>query len=284
MKSIFAYILLLLTFISCGYFSAEAKKDAIARVNNEYLYSSDLEGLVSKNTSKEDSLLIVNSFITRWATQQLLINKALVNLSPDKQANFEELVQEYKKDLYTEAYKNQIVLNQIDSTVTGSELKEFYDANRDNFKLNDQLVKVRYIQLDKTNDDVAKTREQLSRFNSKDKKQLQQVAFQYKTYNFNDSIWVQKDVLLEALPVIQGKESQVLNKSNFTQLQDSLGIYLVKIENVLNPNDVAPLSYVRGTITQIILNKRKLELIKKLETDITKDAIKNNDFEIYNNQ
>ncbi len=42
-----------------------------------------------------------------------------------------------------------------------------------------------------------------------------------------------------------------------------------------------PLSYIKPTIEQIILNKRKLELIKKLEKDITKDAIKNNDFEIY---
>ncbi len=284
MKSSFAYILLILTLVSCGYFTEETQKDAIARVNNEYLYSSDLQGLVSEGTSKEDSIQIVNGFITRWATQHLLINKALVNLSQDKQDNFQELVQEYKNDLYTEAYKNQIVLNQIDSTVSMAELKEFYDANRDNFKLNDQLLKVRYIQLDNKNDNVAQTREKLSRYNTKDKKQLQELAFQFTTYNFNDSIWVQKDVLLEALPVIQGKESQVLNKSNFTQLQDSLGIYLVKIENVLNPNDVAPLSYVRGTITQIILNKRKLELIKKLETDITKDAIKNNEFEIYNNQ
>ena len=76
----------------------------------------------------------------------------------------------------------------------------------------------------------------------------------------------------------------MLKKSNFAQLQDSLGVYLVKIEDVLNTNDIAPLSYIKHTIDQIILNKRKLELIKKLEKDITKDAIKNNDFEIYNPQ
>jgi hypothetical protein len=78
--------------------------------------------------------------------------------------------------------------------------------------------------------------------------------------------------------------NQVLKKSNITQLQDSLGVYLVKIEDVLMTNDIAPLIYVEPTIKQIILNKRKLELIKNLEKDITKDALKNKKFEIYKNQ
>ena len=55
----------------------------------------------------------------------------------------------------------------------------------------------------------------------------------------------------------------------------------MQIKDVLFQNDTAPLDYVKPTIDQIILNKRKLELIKKLETDITKDAIKNKQFEIY---
>jgi len=76
----------------------------------------------------------------------------------------------------------------------------------------------------------------------------------------------------------------VLKKSNFTQIQDSIGVYLVKIEDILNRNDTAPLSFVGPTIEQIILNKRKLELIKKLEKDITKDAIKDKKFETFTKQ
>ena len=99
--------------------------------------------------------------------------------------------------------------------------------------------------------------------------------------HLNDSIWIKNDVLIGALPVLKYSNSQVLKKTNFTQLQDSLGVYLVKIEDRLNVRDIAPISYIRPSLEQIILNKRKLELIKKLEKDITKDAIKNNDFEIY---
>lgn len=69
---------------------------------------------------------------------------------------------------------------------------------------------------------------------------------------------------------------------DFLELRDSLGLYLISIKEHLMRNDEAPLEYVMPTVKQIILNKRKLELIKELEKDITKDAIKNKQFEIYN--
>ena len=55
----------------------------------------------------------------------------------------------------------------------------------------------------------------------------------------------------------------------------------MKIEAVLKTNDIAPLSYVKPTIEQIILNKRKQNLLKKIQKDITIDAIKNKNFEIF---
>ena len=57
---------------------------------------------------------------------------------------------------------------------------------------------------------------------------------------------------------------------------------MVSVEDVRLRNEQAPLEYSLPTIEQIILNQRKLELIKQLEKDITQDAIKNDEFEIYN--
>ena len=123
--------------------------------------------------------------------------------------------------------------------------------------------------------------EKFKRFNDSDREELENISIQFTKYNFNDSTWVKKDALLQTFPALKEKESELLKKSNFTQVQDSLGVYLVKIQDVLKTNDVAPLSYVSPTIEQIILNQRKLELIKKLEKDITKDALKNKNFETY---
>ncbi len=205
-------------------------------------------------------------------------------MSPVKQETYDKLVSEYKNDLYTEAYKSTIVTRQLDSAISNSQLEEFYTSKKENFKLNDELYKVRYFQVDNNFTNLSKVKEKFIRFNKKDKGELSELTIQFKSYNFNDSTWVKKEALLEVLPILQTQQgNQVLKKSNFSQLQDSLGVYLVKIEAVLYTHDIAPLSYIKPTIEQIILNKRKLELIKKLEKDITKDAIKNKKFEIYQN-
>lgn len=279
-------IILLSTFlfISCNFFKQDNEKLPIARVNDTYLYFEDIKELITQETSKEDSLLIVNNYINRWATQQLLIDQSKINLPQERQDAFDKLVDDYKKDLYTEAYKGSIVSFQLDSTITQSQLKTFYEFNNENFKLNGELLKVRYIHVDENFSNLAGVKEKLKRFNEEDKNDLNELSIHFKKFNFNDSIWVKKEALLEAIPVLQSNNRQVLKKSNFTQLQDSLGVYLVKIEDILMTNDIAPLIYVEPTIKQIILNKRKLELIKNLEKDITKDALKNKKFEIYTNQ
>lgn len=270
--------------VSCEYFRKDIEAAPVARVNDSYLYKEDIAKLISETTTPEDSAQIVNNYITRWATQQLLIDQAKLNLSQENLATYDKLVQEYQNDLYTEAYKNSIVARELDSTISEYEFQSFYQENKENFKLNDELLKVRFVALPQDYNNVAQAREMLRRFNEKDQQGLNELSIQFKSYNFNDSTWVKKAALVETLPVLAGETDEVLKKSNFAQLQDSIGVYLVKIEDVLKTNDIAPLSYVRPTIEQIILNKRKLELLRKLEKDITRDAIENKNFEIYDNK
>jgi hypothetical protein len=269
--------------MSCDYFKQDIDKKPIARVNESYLYEEDIKELITDVTTEVDSILIVNNFINRWATKQLLIDQSLINLPEEKQEQFYELVDEYRIDLFTEAYKNVIVSKQLDSTINVIQLIDFYEENKENFKLNDDLFKFRYCQVEENFNNFSSIKEKFRRFDEQDKKDLSELSIQFKSFNLNDSTWVKKDALMEALPILKSnpRVNHVLKISNFTQLQDSLGVYLIKIEDALKTNDIAPLSHIKPTIEQIILNKRKLELLKKLEKDITKDAIKNKQFEIY---
>jgi hypothetical protein len=207
------------------------------------------------------------------------------NLPQNKQAEFDKLVEQYKKDLYTKAYLEALVKKSIDTIVAKTEANEFYQNNKETFKLNDELIKFRYISLPisaANTDDISK---RLTRFSSKDKKFLDSISVQFKSYSLNDSIWIKASQVSKKIPVVNSEnKNELLKKSNFIQLKDSIGLYLMQISDVRLQNDYAPLAYVYPTIKQIIINKRKLELIKQLEKDITKDAIKNDQFEIYKQQ
>ena len=281
MNKSFLAILNLLLFLSCNYLTQDDSIIPIARVNDSYLYNEDIIDLISENTTKEDSTLIVNNFINRWATKQLLIDQSMINLSQEKQDFFNEMVSQYKTDLYTEAYKSSIISKQLDTVILKKEYEDYYNLNKRNFKLNDELLKVRYIQVDKNFLDLKVLEKKIKRYDSIDKKDLTNLSIKFKSFNLNDSIWIKSNVLIGRLPVLKEENLKVLKKPNYTQLQDSLGVYLIKIEATLKTNDVAPLSYVRPTIEQIILNKRKQDLLKKIQKDITIDAIKNENFEIF---
>ena len=269
--------------LSCDFYKKTDTRIPIARVNENYLYQEDISNLVPEGTSVEDSTLIVNGFINRWATQLLLIKGAELNLPEKKQEDFNKLVDQYKKDLFTKAYLEALVNKNIDTTVSFSEIKEVYESNKETFKLNDELVKFRYITLPQNainKDDIEK---RFKRFDLNDKKYLDSISIQFKAYNLNDTTWIKVSQLTEKIALVNSdNKKELLKKSNFVQLKDSIDLYLMQINDVLLLNEYAPLEYVKPTINQIVINKRKLELIKQLEKDITKDAIKNNQFEIYN--
>jgi hypothetical protein len=280
-KSLILLFILVLT--SCNIFRDEDERIPIARVGDHYLYSEDLKDIIFGGLSKEDSSLVVQNFINKWATQQLLVDGAKLNLNATTQYGFDKLVVQYKNDLYSKAYLEALVRKNLDTVVKAEEAKVYYDAHKDVFKLNEDLIKFRYIHLDENMIDFTNIKSRFISFNKEDKAALNSMALQFKNYSLNDSIWVKLNQVIAKIPSVNSSNSnELLKKSNFIQLKDSLGVYLMQIKDVLLRNEMAPLPYVRPTINQIVINKRKLELIKKLEKDITKDAIKNKQFEIYN--
>ena len=120
-------------FNSCEYFkTTKPAGQPVARVGEEYLYQSDIDELIVPGMSTEDSTLVVSSFITRWATQKLLMKGAKLNISVDEQQRLEDLVTQYKSDLYAQAYKDALVARNMDSTVTDTEAIAFYENNTEN--------------------------------------------------------------------------------------------------------------------------------------------------------
>lgn len=282
MSKCFFLILIILTFSSCDFFNKKVKFTAIARVKDSYLYREELNNLVPKGTSKQDSLLIVRSFIDRWASQKLLINAAEVNLDDEEKAAFDLLIKQYKIDLYTKAYIEKVVKKTLDTIISEEELKEYYKNNKENFKTNGTLVRLRYINLSKDNPKFESIKSKFLDFKKSDKKFWDTYALQCKSFALNDSIWVDLSSIYDKLPFINpDNRDQYIASGKTIQHSDSLDVYLVKIRQIIDKNQIAPFDYLKPTLKEVILNKRKLELIKKFEKEITDDAIKDKDYEIY---
>jgi hypothetical protein len=279
---IFQLISLLFLVTSCSFFGKEVKPEAVARVENSYLYKDKIENLVPPGTSKEDSITIVQSFIDRWASQELLKNASEVNLNKAKINEFDELIEQYRSDLYTKAYLEQIVQREIDTVVTPKEIEQYYKENKENFRANDVLVKLRYIQLPKDHLKFETIKSKFFDYKKSDKNFWDTYQLQMKSSALNDSIWVAVNQVYEKLPFITpDTKTDYIIAGKSIQHSDSDNVYFVKITNVIQNNQISPLEYVKPTLKELILNHRKSELIKKFEKDIIDDAIKNKDYELY---
>ncbi|WP_159801529.1 peptidyl-prolyl cis-trans isomerase [Flavobacterium sp. MK4S-17] len=268
--------------LSCNNTGNETDTKAVARVNNSYLYNEDLQNLVPAGTPKEDSIAIVKSYIDHWASQKLLYDAAEINLNKEKQEEFNNLIRQYKVDLYTSAYIEEIVKRSVDTLVTEEELKAYYTANKDNFRTTSPLVKLKYIRLDKDYPKFAAIKSKFLSGRKADVKSLNNIAIQFKSYAFNDTTWVDVNEVYRKLPFITPENFDKYVSSGISyQYPDSTNVYIVKIKKVLEKNQVSPFELIKPTLTQLIINNRKLELIKKFEKEITDDAIKNRKYEIY---
>jgi len=281
--SIFAGTLCLFLSVitSCGLKNKEAG-GVLARVGQNYLYAEDVTPLLGKNISPQDSATIVSDFINNWAAKQLLLEKAKINLPEEKLAEFDALVDDYRADLYTRAYKDALVWNGSDSTISRTQLRDFYDAEKENFKLKEKILKLRYIELPKRFLNKKEVSGSLKSFKQDDRAYLDSIAVQFSKMNFNDSIWVKASKVINEIPPLNHEnQGKYLNNSQFFELEDANGVYLTKVIEVRNVNDIAPLSFIEPTMEQVLLNRRKLEYARKLQTEIIDEAVKDKKFEIY---
>ena len=69
--------------------NAEDRK-AIAKVNNKILYEEDIKAILPEQLTKDDSLMFVNSYINKWARQQLLLQKAKINLNEEEEESIDK--------------------------------------------------------------------------------------------------------------------------------------------------------------------------------------------------
>jgi hypothetical protein len=271
----------LLFFISCDQFVVN-KEEVIARVGAVYLYRTDLEKGLDAFVNEADSILKSRNYIDQWARNQILMQQAEINLDIDIINKLELLVDQYKIDLYSNTYKQSVIDKAINTDITSQELDSFLLQNRSVFKLNAPLFQVRFIELPHDNVDLNEIKRSFQRFDEEDMDYLDSLSFQFTNHILADSIWINKSNLLSEVSFLnQENLNSYIKKSQFFEIEDSLGVYLFFVKDYLKKDDYSPSEVLYPTIKNILLNQRKLQFNNQFEKDIIQDAIKSKTYEIY---
>jgi hypothetical protein len=282
LKKIFAYNLLLLLLVSCANDPEKEKgRVVVARANNEFLYADEVSNIITQGTPAKDSIELLKKFIDNWIRESLVIQKAESNLS-DEQKNVEKQLQDYRKSLITYTYEKELVKQKLDTVVTSQEIEQYYNDNQSDFELKDNIIKVIYVKVSKKAPGIDKLKKWYKSDNMKDREQLAGYCHQFaENFYLDDNSWLLFDDLLKEIPIQTYNKELFLQNNRFVEVTDSLNNYFLNIKGFKIRNSISPMSFESENIKNIILNKRKLELITKMKQDVYDDAANGKNIEIF---
>jgi hypothetical protein len=279
-KQILIIGLIMFGLAGCRYFrKSEPTGLPVARVFEKYLYSSDLKGVVSPGTSSQDSVEVVKNYINNWVRQELLVHHAETNL-PDDQKDFTNELEAYRRSLIIYKFETEYIKQKFDTVIPEADIQKFYNENKDNFKLRDNICKVVWAQFP-----ISFPKANLSKisklFNKGSISKLEEACSgKAINYDVSDTAWISFNDLTARVPIKTDNPESYLKSHTFTELRDSTNIYLVRFTNIQNREGVSPLAFEKENIRSLLLNKRRLWVLDKLEKDLFDKATKDKDFEI----
>ncbi len=280
--SLWVLFLILLSFLgtSCSFFE-KGKGKKVARVGNDYLYEADIKQVIPAGYAGTDSLEVIQTYINQWIKEKLAVQEALDNIK-DMPEDLDDQVENYKNSLILYQYQKELIDLKLDTNISNKEIEDYYARNKANFELKNNIIKVVYVKVDKKNKDLEKVRKWIKSSDNTDRKNLEDWCMSGAiNYYLDDNSWLIFDDLLKEIPIKTYDQEDFLENNRFVEIQDSTGLYLVNIKGFKTKNDISPISVEKENIKNILLNIRKLAIVKTMEEKQFKEASDKGKFEIY---
>jgi hypothetical protein len=259
----------------------KSKDKAIARVYDKYLYADDLKGVVPKGTPAIDSLEITTAYLNNWVRQELLLKQAEDNLD-EANRDFSSQIEQYRNSLIIYAYESELVNQKLDTNVSMNEIQDYYQKNQNNFHLRENIVQANYVIVNKGLSIASKVKTLLVSNRESDKEKLQSLCQENGAeYMINDGSWISFADLTRKIPLGVDDQQDFLSRNKYYEVSDSTTLYFVAISAYKSKESISPLSFEIANIRTILLNKRKAELLTRMEDDLFNDAVKRNKYEIF---
>lgn len=279
--------LLVCTFMALFVLSCEMKqeevpseqKDAVARAYDKWLTKSELSEMIPDNSSVEDSTALAQRFINNWLKEQSVLHRAEKNL-PQEQQGFEKELEEFRRSLLTYAYESQLIEQRLNTEISPEEMEAYYENNKDIFRLKDYIVKAKYCILEES---LSKPKRFEKLFYSDDAQDLvrleQYCVDQGINYYLDTENWLFFEDLLQAVPIEVYSVNNLLKSNKSIRFERDQKVYYVKFIEYELKDNYSPLTLVENQIRNLILNRRKQELLSQLREDLYRDDLSKKNIE-----
>ncbi len=256
------------------------KKDKIiASVNKKELLFSDV--ILDMPIYIEDSIYFVEKFINDWIRKEIMLSHAELNLNTDL-LKYQKQIENYRASLLIFEYQQQLLNQNFDTIITLSEIKEYYDKYKDEFKLSKNIFKGRFIVIDKSAPNLYILDKRFDSDSENSKKILEDYCQQFSNeYYIKSDKWQFFSTFNNKLPVLIKDEDFFLKNTKGVYFEDKDFRYYVFINEFKLNGSISPLEIEKEKIMDVLLNKKKIDYLKQLEDDLLQNALANKKIKIY---
>ncbi|MBN2482385.1 MAG: hypothetical protein JXB19_11630 [Bacteroidales bacterium] len=275
------FIFIVMITTGCARNSGNGKKIPVARVYDTYLYLDDLKAVTPAGLPTADSIAVVRDFIDKWVRNQLILKKAELYLT-DEEKDVEQQIEDYRTSLLVYVYEQSYIRQNLDTVITDREILEYLNENPSNFLLSESVVKGSFIQVPVTAPEIYRLRQWCNSDDEGNTAEIETYCFQHaERYDHFDDRWVNLSEVLEFLPGRLYNPESTIRSRRLVEMRDSTYYYFLTIRDYALAGEAAPVDLVSHDIRSIILNKRKIQIVNELESDIYNDGQNRGYFTIY---
>lgn len=280
---IFLFVVLI-TVGSCKEKKAGKQEEILAEYKGKFLYKSDIPEDVWRSISNNDSSDQLKSIIDKWLENAVLVAEAETSLSDDKKDK-QKLIEDYRNSLLIYEYQQQLIREKLDTGVTEADIIAFYDNNKAAFQLKKNIVKIRYVRINRKNADLNKLRKLMQNPTPENDAELKSYAEKQAENFYIDSNWLYLDDITKEIPLNENYSQQrFLANNKFITIEEKDVLYLLYIIDFRIKDAVSPLEFEKDKIRDILLYRRKLEFLKGVQKSLFDKAVKNGDIKYYRNK
>lgn len=248
------------------------KDPVLARVFDTELKKSEAIKALKGTYDAEDSVRVFLEFTESWIREQSLIHKAKLELT-NFEKNKADLIIKYYNDLLVYEFQEKVLQQRLDTAVSGAELTDYYQKNQQNFELKENILRLHFAKIPDPLPNGDKLWKKFVNGDPRDLDAIRQLVERTGGNYFNDdSLWLTFNDILKEIPIVTYNQENYLNNNQFIKLVDNGYTYFVRILEFKVKNNISPLEFEKPRIRNIILNKRKTELLKLIEDEIVKEA------------
>ena len=255
--------------------------DVVARVGQHKLFLTDLQDYIPNGIAPEDSARLADQYIRSWAAEQLYLDMASEQLSKSEKDVSKEL-EAYKNSLLRYRYEQRYVNERLDTTVSRTEIENYYDAHNDLFVLDIPIFKARFLDIMEDSPNYETIRRRMSSNKYEDIAEADSLAYSsaLRYVDWSDR-WIDAVTLAREFGTDYGTMLSKISGSYIEMREERGDVKVAYILDTRRAGTLAPLEYCEDRIRDIIINTRKQKLLTTLEQDLLDNALSKENFIIY---